>query len=188
MIDRFHRPSRGFTIIEIIVVLALMGILAALVGPRVGSGFRGAQIKTSVHRFAAALRAARTFSVTHHTMIVAVAELGTERCEFKIKQMQTRGPEGFSGEVQNAGGSGGSGKGSSGIPEVFREPFELEGDVRFMDFRFNRDDMVFTRGAVMFLPQGNSTGGTFILGPEDGPFYEVSIDPVTGRVHSSLME
>ncbi|HPQ41391.1 MAG TPA: type II secretion system protein [bacterium] len=185
MTGRFGRPSRGFTIIEIIVVLALMGILAAITGPRIGSGIRGAQVKTSVRRFAAALRAARTFSVTHHSMIVVVAELGTDTCRFNVRKMQSGNREGFSGDVQSSGNGSGA---SPDIPEVFREPFVLEGDVRFRDIRFSGNTMEFTRGAVMFLPQGNSTGGVFILGPEEGPFYEVSIDPVTGRVHTNLLE
>jgi len=79
-------------------------------------------------------------------------------------------------------------KNQSGIPGFFNEPFILDGDTLFVDFRVSQDNDSFPRGAVMFLPQGNSTGGEFILGPENGPYYSVAIDPVTGRVHMDLAE
>jgi len=163
-----------------------MGVLAGIAGPRIGSGIRGAQVKTSVRRFAAALRAARTHAVTHRSMIVAVTELGTNNCEFRVKRFQTKPRESFSGNVDYSGAAGGN-QGSD-IPAVFREPLKLEGDVMFLDFRFAHDAIRFNRGAVMFLPEGNSTGGIFVLGLENGPFYEVSVDPVTGRVHMDLAE
>lgn len=179
--------SRGFTIVEIMIVVALMGILAAMVGPKIGGGMRGAQTRTSVRKFAAALRAARMVSVTHRSMIVAVTELGSNRCEFRVKSISSSRPKQQSESLSAEDGS--SGKHSTGdIPEFFQQPFELAGDTLFIDFRISSDNDRFPRGAVMFLPQGNSTGGEFILGPEEGPFYSVSVDAVTGRVHMDLVE
>lgn len=175
----------GFTLVEIMVVVALMGIIAALVGPRIGSGLRGAHTKTSVRRFAAALRAARTVTVTHRAMIVAVVELGENTCNFRVKQVDSHKSKGFSGEVQESK-SGSSGKGS--IPAFFSEPFELEGDVKFQDFKVSENGQSLNRAAVLFLPQGNSSGGVFTLGTDEGPFYEVSVDSITGRVHIGLRE
>ncbi|MBN1297607.1 hypothetical protein JXA80_12560 [bacterium] len=167
------------------MVLALMGILVAITGPRIGSGIRGAQIKTSVRRFAAVMRSARTYAVTHRTVVVAATDLGSDTCRFRIQNTRPVQPADTGSGFRSQPIA--SSRGNT-IPDVFAEPFVLEGDVRFIDFRFAQADVPFTYGAVMFLPQGNSTGGIFVLGPEDGPFYEVSIDPVTGRVHIETKE
>ncbi|MCD4655518.1 prepilin-type N-terminal cleavage/methylation domain-containing protein [bacterium] len=175
------RESKGFTMIEIMMVVALMGILVMIAVPKIGTGMRGAQTKTSIRRFAAVLRAARTVSVTHRSMIVAVVELGGNTCKFRIRSLQTKSKQEF---VENSSQK----SVSDNIPEVFTKPFVLDGDVKFLDFKFSEVGGVFDQGAVMFLPQGNSTGGVFILGMDDGPSYEVSIDHVTGRVHIDLAQ
>ena len=167
--------------VEILVVVALMGLIAALAGPRIGSGMRGAQTKTSVRKFAAALRAARTVTVTHRAMIVAVVDLGGNSCAFKVKKIESHKGGGFSGKIEESGSR-------SSIPDFFNEPFELDGEVKFQDFKFSSNGDFLDRGAILFLPQGNSSGGIFTLGPDDGPFYEVSVDNVTGRVHIDLKE
>ena len=78
--------QRGFTIVEILVVLALMGIVVAIAGPRIGAGMRGTETRTSVQRFASALRAARTIAVAHQARVLAVAELNGNQCHFRLQK------------------------------------------------------------------------------------------------------
>ncbi|MGB3977185.1 MAG: GspH/FimT family pseudopilin [bacterium] len=179
--------QRGFTIIEILVVLALMGIAVAIAGPRFGAGMRGTETRTSVQRFASALRAARTIAVAHQARVLAVVELNGNQCHFRIqterKNLDQRSEENSEFHEESAIDSSGSGS----ISEIFDEPLTLSGDVLFLDFIKPSIAGTIDRGAVMFLPQGNSTGGSFILGHYDGPKYEVAVDLITGRVHTSRM-
>ena len=92
------------------------------------------------------------------------------------------------GQVVEASAGGGTGAAGASIPEIFQSPMELTGDVRFVGFRTPDSTQNTERAAVMFLPHGNSTGGTFVIGRENGPYHAVIIDPVTGRVHTEWME
>lgn len=184
--DQKSANQSGFTILEIVVVVALMGLIAAIAGPRIGGGLRGTESKTSIRRFAAALRAARTIAVAQRAQVMVIAELGGNQCEFKIRTAKGQRKQGFGEGIEEASANG---EGSvSGVPEIFQKPLELAGEVKFLRFSGigNMEDSA--RGVVMFLPQGNNTGGTFVIGREDGPYYEVDIDAITGRVHMSLAE
>ncbi|MCB1886639.1 MAG: type II secretion system major pseudopilin GspG [Rhodocyclaceae bacterium] len=47
MKNRIKSPNRGFTLVELLVVLAILGLLAGLVGPRVLNQLGGAKSKTA---------------------------------------------------------------------------------------------------------------------------------------------
>jgi type II secretion system protein H len=172
--------SKGFSILEIVVVVALMGLLAAVAGPRIGSGIRGAETRTSVRRFASALRAARTIAVTHQAQVLVVADMGTNTCEFRIRTTR-KSRETSRGDYEN--GNNTSSGDIRSVSELFQKPFELTGDVKFLEF--STGDLPHTgfQGAIMFLPQGNSTGGGFTIGRMNGPYYSVTTDAITGRIH-----
>lgn len=179
--------QRGFTILEIVVVVALMGLIAAIAGPRIGSGLKGTENRTSIRKFAAALRAARMTAVSRKARVLVVAELDGNRCEFRFQPAGRRGNKSSS----LPGGSSMPGQVSGTdrtIPEIFQAPLELTGDVRFKGFRTPDSTTNAERAAAMFLPHGNSTGGTFYIGSENGPSHQVIIDPVTGRVHTEWMD
>ncbi len=177
------RNSKGFSILEIVVVVALIGLIAAVAGPRIGTGIRGAETRTSVRRFAAALRAARTIAVTHQAQVLVVADIGGNTSEFRIRSTRQSNQRSKVDYSDNAGsGSTGSADMRS-VSELFQKPFELAGDVRFLEFNTGQSEQNYHRGSVMFLPQGNSTGGRFMIGRTGGPYYYVSIDAITGRVN-----
>ena len=44
---RQPRPQAGFTLMELLVVLAILGLLMSLVGPRVLNQLGGAKVKTA---------------------------------------------------------------------------------------------------------------------------------------------
>ena len=43
----FHRAARGFTLLEILVVLVIIGLIASLVGPRLFTQLEGSQVRVA---------------------------------------------------------------------------------------------------------------------------------------------
>ncbi len=58
------RPRAGFTLVEIVVVLAILTVVAAIVLPAVGRGTEGLRLRSEAGRVAALLREARQRAVT----------------------------------------------------------------------------------------------------------------------------
>ena len=55
--------SSGVTLLELLVVMALMGLVAAMAVPMLGGGVSGTELKSSVRQVAAGLRLARSEAV-----------------------------------------------------------------------------------------------------------------------------
>ena len=67
------RRQAGFTLIEMLVVITLVGLMAAVVAPSVGAGVETLRLRSSAERLAATLKLARERAVrTRHYHEVAV--------------------------------------------------------------------------------------------------------------------
>ncbi len=176
--------DRGYTLMELMAVLALTAVLAVLAAPRISKGFQGAQLKTSVKQFAAAMRAARSVAVTERTRVIVDVEIEGRVYNFKL-YTDRRNTAGAGLETGIEAAEGG---GSSYVPPILREPFELPEGIYFSGFMID-DKTVrgFEKAFIEFFPRGNSTGGTVIIESDNGTAYGVSVNRVTGRVYIEPM-
>lgn len=60
------RAGAGFTLIELVVAMAILAVAATLVAPAVGRGTETLRLRTETGRVAALLRQARQLAVSHH--------------------------------------------------------------------------------------------------------------------------
>jgi general secretion pathway protein H len=64
-VHRHNRPaSGGFTLLELLLVLLLLGLAYGLAGPMLGSGSTGLELKAAARQLAAGLRKARSIAIT----------------------------------------------------------------------------------------------------------------------------
>lgn len=76
------RPAPGFTLIELVVVLAILGLAYALVPPLFSGARASAELKGATRQLAAGLRQARNYAVTRRTE--AVFTLDVEKRDFTV--------------------------------------------------------------------------------------------------------
>ena len=69
------RAHRGVTLLELLIVLMLMGLIAALVIPTFGSGASTTELKSAARQLAAGLRAARSQAIAQRAESFLVLDL-----------------------------------------------------------------------------------------------------------------
>lgn len=78
-----HSRSRGVTLLELLVVLLLIGLVSAIVIPRVAGGPTEAELRSSTRQLAAGLRLARSTAVTERRPVVL--EIDMEHRLFRLE-------------------------------------------------------------------------------------------------------
>jgi general secretion pathway protein H len=72
-------PARGMSLLELLVVIALMAFIAGLVLPTFGGGVSTSELKSSARQLAAGLRAARSDAVANKREAFLVLDLEGRR-------------------------------------------------------------------------------------------------------------
>ena len=167
---RFSPRGRqtGFTLLELIVVLVLLGIIAVLVAPGLGGSLENAKLKTASRELLAALRVQRSEAIAQGRIITL--RFTSDESNYRIDGEPVRLAEGLSVVYQAATGAVSQGVQGSGVqgPGVQGEPLPVTG---------NND--------LAFYPDGSSSGALLQLRLGDGLRY-IRIDWLTGAV--SLLE
>jgi general secretion pathway protein H len=78
------RRHRGFTLLELLIVLAIMALVAGMVIPMFGSGVPTSDLRSSARQLAAGLRAARSEALAQHREAVLSIDLAAR--QFKVDQ------------------------------------------------------------------------------------------------------
>ncbi len=148
--------SSGFTLLELILVLAVIAVIAALTLPAFSSILNRMEQRSSVKEITTALHYARSKAVSAKIPIVFQAEFENNR--YWLEEQQT----GVVSETKFL---------SRGI--VFREFFD--GDDTTTDGLIS----------IVYFPRGNTSGGSIRLSApkedDEREWFEIEIDQVTGK-------
>ena len=166
--------KKGFSLIELLVVLVLISVFAAFVGVNVAGSLGNMELKTASKKVAASLRYARSRAITESIPYVALMDLNRNRLTVK--------PEVTSSGSENEADDAPSTQKESGIKH-----YDLPENVKFknaLTFEGAESDSRFF--AVVFMPNGCSSGGSILLENDRERGSLVKIDFVTGTVRVEI--
>lgn len=181
--DKTCRSIKGFTLIELTIVLIIMSFLFAVAGPRIAKGLSGLSLTTSAKKVAAALRYARSQAVNKSQAYSVIIDREHARVVIRgIPKPATLPPddiaqEEFAAEEDTAEPS----------PEVAHEVklVPVADGITFQEISIGGYE--FTGGReelpqMIFFPDGTSLGGEIVLANNREQAYIVGVDFLTGVV------
>lgn len=146
--------QKGFTLLELIVVLVLLGIIAVLVAPGLGGSLENAKLKTASRELLAVLRVRRSEAISQGRIITL--RFAGDESSYRVDGESVRLAEGLSVVYQAATGAVSQGEQGQTLPDTGN----------------NR---------LVFYPDGSSSGALLALRLGEGLRY-IRIDWLTGAV------
>lgn len=95
------RASGGFTLVELIVVLVIVGLMMALVGASISRNISGAEMRTAAGKVAASLRYTRTHAILSKSEQVFLVDIENGNYQ-AADRPQVDLPEGMEVELNTA--------------------------------------------------------------------------------------
>ncbi len=162
------KNNRGFSLLELIVVMTLIGIIAALVPPLMTRSLSNIKIKTTVKEISATMRFARSQAIS------------TKTPRFFFLNIDERKYWISTGEQLSAVSRQPSASKKTNLEKSIDHEIEIEG------FKSSRDSDDIIRDGVVrieFSPQGSSSGGVILVKLKDEDrVLSIDADMFTGRV------
>lgn len=159
---------RGFTLLELLVVLVLVSLMTALVAPRLAGTLASTSARTSVKRIAAALRYARNQAASEKAVYVAAFHRETSRVAVG------RMPDPAGGKPVSE---------EDALLLIDPRVFTLAKGVRIESVASASGEPEDTDPArIIFYPNGASSGGKVIVADEKDRQAVLSVDVIMGTV------
>jgi type II secretion system protein H len=148
--------DNGFTLLELVLVLLLMGLIAGLTLPFVASTLDRLKLQSEVRQIASTLQFARSEAISKKTLLTIKIDIDKNQYWLTMPKQD---------EISQ----------SKPIDET----------VRILDYQSSDKTLTEGSFRILFYPRGNSSGGTLrfqsINDKEEENIYAVIIDPITGK-------
>jgi general secretion pathway protein H len=153
----------GFTLIELVLVLVLMGLIAGLTLPFVVSTLDRIKLQSEVRQIASAIQFTRSEAISRKTLFTFNVDIDNNKYWLAIPKQE---------EVTQ----------SKPIDET----------VQIMDYQRADETLTEGAFEILFYPRGNSSGGAIrfksIDDKDEENVYVVTIDPITGKPKIKSLE
>ncbi|MGA1839751.1 MAG: Tfp pilus assembly protein FimT/FimU [bacterium] len=184
----------GFTLIEMLIVMAVIAIVAGLVAPRAWKTMANLRLRSAVRNCSAVMRYAKS---------VAVSTQKDQKISFMLNSNDDPNIRDYYTFQRVSRSSGNENKETEDISDEYeeglREKTELKSEKKSkvldagmsLSWRDNPDSDWEEEGEheITFYSRGFASGGEIRFAfLDDGRAYILKLDPVTGRVQTSIEE
>jgi general secretion pathway protein H len=157
--------KKGFTLIELMMVIFIIGISMALVSPSLSRFSKTAELKSTAQKIAAILRNSRSEAVNKGRIYQVLFNADVR--EVKVRWMKVNEEEKEGEEKKD-------------LPATPVYPFPEGIFIKEVELKGTQYDSELP--AIEFYPNGGSNGGSFLLEDEDHKGYRIKVHFLTGMV------
>lgn len=175
---RHRRRHRGFTLLELIVVLVIISLMSALVVPKLAGPMSNLDLKTASKKISASLRYARSRAASEKTTYEALFD-------FEKNRLVITNPSPAKADIP-INNPGNSTPIQPPDPEQDRpdglKTYNLPDGVKLAKGVSRETDVHSGFFRIFFFPSGGSSGGEITVANERGRQYKINVDFITGTV------
>ena len=185
-----NKADHGFTMLELIIVMAVIGMVVAVSVPRLGGAIANMKIRSAVRTCSAVLRYAKSMAVTtqQELKVSFILKADPEERDYYTYEKVSRKKQ----DSDEWNESDEYIEDTESKTKIHREKKKQELDKGLsMSWRSDKDSEWEEEGEyeIAFFSRGFASGGEIRFAWADrGSPYILGIDPVTGRVKTSREE
>lgn len=156
--------NRGFSLIELVIVLILISLSIALVTPSLSRFSKRVELKTSAQKVSGILRYFRSESIQKGKIYQVLFDSNLR--EIRVQAIE--------GEEK--------GEGETDPQKLFKKSYPLPGGVQMKEVNIPSPEFPSDLPTIEFYPNGGSNGGSIILDGQDQKGYRIKVHFLTGLV------
>lgn len=187
--------DKGFTLIEILIVIFIFAIAGAIAIPMVFYSIENITFKTNIKHFAAVMRFARSQAINHKTL--QILEINVKEGSYVLKEKKVQNGVYMNHEeesdkndsssnntdFENQSKDDGTGtQNSKGGIVVYDVTHRLGDNNRFVKIVIDDTDQEDDIVNLFFYPKGNTTGSKVYIANAKDKVFSITLDKITGRV------
>ena len=153
----------GFTLLELMIVMILMGLMTALVVPVTGTTIARMELKTATKKTASALRYCRNRAAMERITCTACIDFSDNILSIIKKKDSNKDPE-------------------NKLEDKNVKKYRLPEGVIIKKIDYNGDEIDHGKFSFIFFPNGSCSGGTITLAGKKDRTFNIKVDSITGIV------
>jgi general secretion pathway protein H len=157
--------NRGFSLVEMIVVLVVISLSVALVTPSLSRFSRTIELTSAAKKISAILRYSRSEAVNQGQIYQIVFD--SDLREVRVQRMESI-------EVKE--------ESEKREEKAFKKTYPLPSGINMREMKISSPQYPSELPTIEFYPNGGSNGGSILLKSEDRGGYRIKIHFVTGMV------
>jgi len=153
----------GFTLLELMIVMILMGLMTALIVPVTGSAIARMELKTAAKKTASALRYCRNMAAMEKITCTAGIDFANKTLSIINKKDSDKEPD-DKPDDKNV------------------KKYKLPEGVIIKKIDYNGEEVDQKKFSFIFFPNGCCSGGTITLAGKKAKTFSIKVDTITGIV------